>query len=975
VKNSTKALTIVAAIGLLVAMFGLTTLTSVNPVSAATVTVAEDTAEWGSAAGAGISYVKPDSTANFFIKDGALETTKSGTAVFSGLTADYYFDVANSKAGTNSTDATATGVTVTITATGYASSTPSSTPWTAAPTVTIGTSEPTVQDHSKTAGTVVISSQLATSATTTVAFTYHVQDTWAGSSTTARRAKVTSTSDPAGEYVTISEVASVTDTTADPDSQVFHGSIALSSDAAKQGANSDGVWVQDGDTLTVTYMNSSGTTIDTDTVTVDGVKPTVTAISPVDGTITNVVNPTITFEVTDAGSGMSATTVSSDVTVSFLPVAIATNATTSVASTDPAFQAITDGFRVIYATGTSWLTTYAAAGLANNTAFQWQITATDVAGNTQTVTGASLDLKIDTTKPSATGAATGTSWDTTPTTPVEKVGVNTAVKVTFSEDLDSTTVAASDFTVAGVAPSAAVVGTTTGNKDNVYLTVAAQLPDAKPAVKVTGSVSDLAGNTLDITATDATQTATDGLKPGFTTTISQALSVKDDAVKVTVAPDEKLAVSGLVVSINGAPAAAGNGALTTTAPTPLSHEGTLTVAAGTTTGKYGVSIQVTDLGSNVKDNLTAVTDETTSTLSTDGLTLTLAKSVIADMDFDGDVDASDITALSDDGVSVTGNITAVNPSLNTITLGTAIASASVVKVSYHYVTDAFEVDQTAPAVTYDPVDDSKIQDASPFVRLTFDEDEYAGDTFKTVTLTKAEVLNPDATTTDLLSTFVTSDSIEFIWAAQDLALGAYKLTISATDSAGNKLTDSTSDFTVEARALYSIALRPGWNLVSLPGAPSDSAIDTVVAEQDVDVVLTYADGAWLTAVRGDDGVFVGDLTSVDNTRAYWVHTDTFDPIKVDIPGFSAGSQAVPPAFDLGVGWNLVPVASLNLTATTIDADDYFSGLTWSRAYGYSNSGAAFSSILPTTTTTASTDTVSVGQGYWIYLTKTGTLVP
>jgi hypothetical protein len=534
------------------------------------------------------------------------------------------------------------------------------------------------------------------------------------------------------------------------------------------------------------------------------------------------------------------------------------------------------------------------------------------------------------------------------------------------------------------------VGTTTGNKANVYLTVAAQAPDAKPVVKVVSSVSDKAGNTLDTTATAATQTSTDGLKPAFTTTISQALSVKADAVKVTVAPNEKVAVGGLTVSINGASGATGNGKLTTTAPSPLSHEGTLTVAAGTATGKYGVSIKVVDLGNNSKDNLTKITDETVAaaSLSSTGLVVTLAKGPIGDCklvtvegvlvcDLDGAINASDITALTDDGTSVLGNITAVDASQRTITLGTAIASGSVVKVTYHYVkTDVFEVDQTAPTVTFDPVDDAKIQNASPFIRLTFDEDEYPGDTFKTVTLTKAEVLNPDATTTDLLSSFVTSDSIEFIWAASDLALGAYKLTVSATDSAGNKLTNATSDFTVEARALYSIKLRPGWNLISLPGVPADTAIDTVVAEQDVDVVITYdpmAAGGWLTAVRGTDGNFVGTLTTVDSTTAYWVHTDTFDPIKVDIPGFTAGSQVVPPAFDLGVGWNLVPVSSLDLTTTTIDADDYFSGLTWSRAYGYDNATAKFTSILPIDT--VNDPDVTVGQGYWIYLTKTGTLVP
>jgi hypothetical protein len=41
--------------------------------------------------------------------------------------------------------------------------------------------------------------------TTTATFTYHIQDLYYGTSTTLRRAKVTSTSDPSGEYITINE--------------------------------------------------------------------------------------------------------------------------------------------------------------------------------------------------------------------------------------------------------------------------------------------------------------------------------------------------------------------------------------------------------------------------------------------------------------------------------------------------------------------------------------------------------------------------------------------------------------------------------------------------------------------------------------------------------------------------------------------------------------------------------------------------
>ena len=66
-KNSTKALTVVAAIGLLVAMFGLTTLFSA-------VDVEEDEVEWTMENGDDLAFVKADETYDFYIEDDALET-------------------------------------------------------------------------------------------------------------------------------------------------------------------------------------------------------------------------------------------------------------------------------------------------------------------------------------------------------------------------------------------------------------------------------------------------------------------------------------------------------------------------------------------------------------------------------------------------------------------------------------------------------------------------------------------------------------------------------------------------------------------------------------------------------------------------------------------------------------------------------------------------------------------------------------
>jgi len=359
--------------------------------------------------------------------------------------------------------------------------------------------------------------------------------------------------------------------------------------------------------------------------------------------------------------------------------------------------------------------------------------------------------------------------------------------------------------------------------------------------------------------------------------------------------------------------------------------------------------------------------------------LTLANGPIADADFDGDVDNADITVTVN--ATTTGvTVTTVDASARTVAVTAPnLVAADVVTVTYSYVaSDTFQIDQSAPTVTMDPATASTIQNQSPFIRLIFDEDEYVGDTYKTVTLTKAELTKPDATTEDLLASFTTADNIEFIWSATDLALGAYTLKISATDEALNALTDSALAFTVAKRTV-SIALRPGWNLVSLPDSPAADkrGVNDVITTDKVDVVLTYDSKAnnWFRAVRQADGTLglpgsALELVTIEASKGYWVHSTDIVTLTVDVPGIAPGAAALPASFKLTAGWNLVPYATSDLTDTTQDADDYFTGLDWSRAFGYDNASNKFVGILPGTA-----HTVALGQGYWIFLNKAGTLVP
>ena len=101
------------------------------------------------------------------------------------------------------------------------------------------------------------------------------------------------------------------------DSEYFKGSVSINSDASNAGTGNDVVWVQDGDTLTVTYYGACtdsdadnecddsevGSVIASTTATVDDSSPSITNVSPADGILTSDTGPDLSFTISDAGSG------------------------------------------------------------------------------------------------------------------------------------------------------------------------------------------------------------------------------------------------------------------------------------------------------------------------------------------------------------------------------------------------------------------------------------------------------------------------------------------------------------------------------------------------------------------------------------------------------------------------------------------------------------------------------------------------
>ena len=130
-------------------------------------------------------------------------------------------------------------------------------------------------------------------------------------------------------------------------------------------------------------------------------------------------------------------------------------------------------------------------------------------------------ITVDRTIPNLTAAVVGPWWDTTKTTTDKTESTvtktkSTSLKLQFDGALDTTTVDATDFTVAGGTVTAAEVFS--GDSDAVFLTLETALePDAKPKVSLVGEVKDSAGNSA---SADSITAATDSVAPALTLSVS-----------------------------------------------------------------------------------------------------------------------------------------------------------------------------------------------------------------------------------------------------------------------------------------------------------------------------------------------------------------------------------------------------------------------------------------------------------------------
>ncbi len=276
-----------------------------------------------------------------------------------------------------------------------------------------------------------------------------------------------------------------------------------------------------------------------------------------------------------------------------------------------------------------------------------------------------------------------------------------------------------------------------------------------------------------------------------------------------------------------------------------------------------------------------------------------------------------------------------------------------------------------------------------------------------VTGLSLETLDPDdsavvmSTTTVELGAAQTSNSVKYVVALSNVVQSDYNLVIEFADVVGNTR-EFKFRFDVIAQQPKTIAIQPGWNLISVPGIPQDSSIASVLSGTSVTQVWSFNNETkiWEFARTAADGSWEGTLLQMSDGRAYFVRSSTFDPAKVLLTRFTP--QRTPPQYTVQAGWNGIGYTPGG-GETWIRVSSYLAplGNSWAVVRWWNPVGLRYESAWPTGDTTAGfiremiettrmvtddegniTTTVTVtpgaaiveaGKGYMLYTTSDGTL--
>jgi hypothetical protein len=747
-------------------------------------------------------------------------------------------------------------------------------------------------------------------------------------------------------------------------------------------------------------------------LTADARRPDIADLSPAHKTVTRSQTISFTGRVTDARSAMPKTDSqpfagSISINVELTPAS--GTFTDQVGTGTVTFTATTSGDAGF---------TFSSLIFLSEGVHRWNVTARDIAGNVIT-SDADLGttaqdhhtVEIDATPPTIGPAETGKSWDAA--TGTIKSNVRNSIMVRLKkfvsgqgvdvegtpEKLDPNSLQATDFLVGdpGAVPTAIVfpnlapgaTGNNTGKNpdgtDNdaldvdlrtiVFLTLASDLVgDAKPVVRITSTISDVAGNTVS----SGSVTSQDKIGPKLTMTITGTAAsrpITSDKVTITVSADED---SNL----------------------PLANALQARRLQNGTVGTTNNALEAARTQSNYREVTADRRWEWEFTRSGSNLGAGLYNVFVTVSDKNNNPSTVGLSGDPVDRTSTSAMFFEVDTGIQAPTIRPTTTENPNAFITIDFAGEAKEYGLagqcTAPATPHPAC--AGATDTNLYFTTTPSQVVTDFDTHNKVTLVSAKLDGNDITSQ---VTFADEASgTKFFYKGSNLTVGEHKIEIQVKDEAGNIGTAGATTattfslvFNVTERAATRIQFTPGVNLVSFPGRPDNPDINAVFPNN-VAVTQVFAfdptqPGLWVVATRsrqpdGTFGAFEGPLKTIDGARGYVVISESAQSISTLVQRFGAGGvggvPTPPPQIRLAAGWNFVPVIDTVGGQTTIKASSYFAGVAADvrKVYFFDPGEERFRLIDHTGAITPgdlTDDNLTVGAAYWVYMDKTGVLVP
>ena len=666
--------------------------------------------------------------------------------------------------------------------------------------------------------------------------------------------------------------------------------------------------------------------------------------------------------------------------------------------------------------------------------YEWMVVARDRVGNSYWTDGDDdedgpqpFTFTLDDEDPMVNNVRTGVKFDASSSPPKEKADRSWVALTVVNEDttaepdrVDRSSVDASDFTVSGATVVEAVVPTTkkackttddpdtpaderannvynidgSGDFDNcdfdpratIYLRLSEELEaDQKPTVQMLGGVfRDVAGNPNTVVQLTGGKVQ-DKIAPRVSITVTAsgeatnrpATNSKGEfTIRVTSDEDLRRFPTIYFAEIDGSKEPAGDvetGDVATSLQVAAVESVTPTELERNVWERKVDSDDLPGSGSRLIAVLVTAEDEVQNKGNSAGWT---------DSDDGGgasDNDRLDFKKLADGGYLIEIDNALAVPAAADVTVQPAVSGESkvtesltpYVEIKFDGEKNEYGIDNRDGSGTFFKADAGE------------DEDPIKTDSHEGVTLTKLTVDGEDRLA-DVRR--VGSAKGQFILAfVEGLSLGKHEVVYAARDDVGNEFTANSAgdkersfSFTVRARAGYKVNIRPGWNLISLPGTPTNPAVSAVLDDLQANTALSYQSGEWLSALRGEDGEWQGTLEQIEGGYGYWIQTTAAETITAVIP--PTLPNQVLPTVPITSGWNLVGVidAAQKSAGSTTDPDTYFVNVSWRVAYGFDTQGSRWTKILPAPSSNdvgSNNEAIANGKGYWVWSTEPGTLVP